>query len=251
MTSLPEATERVWATVPRSVNEEIETRAAGRRLEEARMDPKPARGFDGTAATKAARLPPRTSRVWRSIWRPASSSWRRASFTRTAPCSPSASRSSRRRSTPISPPCPRPPRRRRPMTRKRRAKHRYVFAEAEAHFNRRNDELFAALKAQRDEAKVKSRALGRPFQAHGRRDRRGLTMARHDQRRRRGRFIGPLGRGFGVYWNRTGHRLRAYGFGALALIACWLVIVPGYVWIVQPGLQHWRGGAMGCRYASR
>ena len=60
-------------------------------------------------------------------------------------------------------------------------------------------------------------------------------MARRDQRRRRGRFIGPFGRGFGVYWNRTGHRLRAYGFGALALIACWLVIVPGYVWIVQPG----------------
>ena len=46
-----------------------------------------------------------------------------------------------------------------------RARHRDVFAEAETHFNRRYDEMFAELKKLRDEAKVKSRALGRPFQA--------------------------------------------------------------------------------------
>jgi len=59
-------------------------------------------------------------------------------------------------------------------------------------------------------------------------------MSRNHRHNRRGRFIGPFGRGFGVYRNKAGHRLRAYGICAIALLACWLTIVPGYVWIVEP-----------------
>ena len=58
-------------------------------------------------------------------------------------------------------------------------------------------------------------------------------MTRRD-RNERGRFIGPFGRGFGVLRNRTSHRLRAYGMVALALLGCWLTIVPGFLWIVEP-----------------
>lgn len=58
-------------------------------------------------------------------------------------------------------------------------------------------------------------------------------MSRRD-RNDRGRFIGPFGRGFGVLRNRTSHRLRAYGMVALALLGCWLTIIPGFLWIVEP-----------------
>ncbi len=72
----------------------------------------------------------------------------------------------------------------------------------------------------------------------GRRDRYG-----------QGRFIGPFGRGFGVLWNRAGHRFRAYGVGALALLGCWLTILPGYVWIVEPthaliGAARWSAASL-------
>ena len=59
-------------------------------------------------------------------------------------------------------------------------------------------------------------------------------MAGRRDRYGQDRFIGPFGRGFGVLWNRAGHRFRAYGIGALALLGCWLTILPGYVWIVEP-----------------
>ncbi|MDH3661362.1 MAG: type IV secretion system DNA-binding domain-containing protein [Alphaproteobacteria bacterium] len=59
-------------------------------------------------------------------------------------------------------------------------------------------------------------------------------MGRRDRRGNGGRFIKPFQRGFGVLWNRTGHGLRAYAIGALALICCWVTIAPGYVWVVQP-----------------
>ncbi len=59
-------------------------------------------------------------------------------------------------------------------------------------------------------------------------------MGRFQKGERSGRFIGPLGRGFGVYWNKIGHRLRAYWMGGLALLACWATLVPGYLWIVEP-----------------
>ena len=74
-------------------------------------------------------------------------------------------------------------------------------------------------------------------------------MARRRDRNRQGRFIGPFGRGFGVLWNRTGHRFRAYGIGALALLGCWLTILPGYVWIVEPahslvGAARWSAASL-------
>lgn len=59
-------------------------------------------------------------------------------------------------------------------------------------------------------------------------------MGRFQRGKRHGRFIGPLGRGFGVYWNKIGHRLRAYWTGTVVLAACWVTLVPGYLWIVEP-----------------
>ena len=74
-------------------------------------------------------------------------------------------------------------------------------------------------------------------------------MVKDNRNDDRGRFIGPLGRGFGVLWNRTGHRVRAYCIAALALIACWLTIVPGFVWIMEPsysltGAGRWATAAL-------
>ncbi|MEZ5933230.1 MAG: type IV secretion system DNA-binding domain-containing protein [Alphaproteobacteria bacterium] len=74
-------------------------------------------------------------------------------------------------------------------------------------------------------------------------------MAWRNRSNDRGRFIGPFGRGFGVLWNRTGHRFRAYGIGALALFACWITIVPGFLWIVEPtysliGAARWATAAL-------
>lgn len=74
-------------------------------------------------------------------------------------------------------------------------------------------------------------------------------MGRFQRGRRTGRFIGPLGRGFGVYWNKIGHRLRAYWMGGLALLACWVTLVPGYLWIVEPwhslvGSTRWSGATL-------
>lgn len=163
MTSFPEATERVWATVPRSVNEEIEARAAADGLKkpewirsqlvalmerndkgrhtagpdiarlaiylEARFEQLEARIFHENSAMLTLGFEIFKEAIHANI----------AAMSATTPSAPADEEEAQ-------------------------AKHRYVFAEAEAHFNRRNDELFALLKAQRDEAKVKSRALGRPFQ---------------------------------------------------------------------------------------
>ena len=59
-------------------------------------------------------------------------------------------------------------------------------------------------------------------------------MTRFNPDRRRDRFIGPYGRGFGILWTKTSHRLRTYVIIGLALLACWVVLVPGYVWVVEP-----------------
>lgn len=163
MTSLPETTERVWATVPRSVNEEIETRAAADGLKkpewirsqlvalmERNEDGQPSAGPDieRLAITLEARFEQLEARIFHEnsamltlgfeIFKEAIHA-NIAAMSATTSAAPADDEEAQ-------------------------ARNRYVFAEAEAHFNRRNDELFAALKAQRDEAKVKSRALGRPFQ---------------------------------------------------------------------------------------
>ena len=163
MTSFPEATERVWATVPKSVNDEIETRAAADGLKkpewirsqlgalmelyedgqqtdgpdierlaiylQARFEQLEARIFHENSAMLTLGFEIFKEAIHANI----------AAMSVTTSAAPADDEEAQ-------------------------AKNRYVFADAEAHFNRRNDELFAALKAQRDEAKTKSRAVGRPFQ---------------------------------------------------------------------------------------
>ena len=51
--------------------------------------------------------------------------------------------------------------------------------------------------------------------------------------KRRGRFIGLHGQGLGALRTRLSHRLRTYLLISLTLLACWLVMVPGYIWIME------------------
>ena len=163
MTSFPEATERVWATVPRSVNDEIETRAAADGLKkpewirsqlvalmERHEEGSQAAGpeIERLAACLEARFAQLEARIFHE-----NSAMLTLGFEifKEAIHASIAAMSATTSAAPAD-------------DEEAQAKHRYVFADAEAHFNRRNDELFALLKAQRDEAKVKSRALGRPFE---------------------------------------------------------------------------------------
>ncbi len=163
MTGLPEATERVWATVPKSVNEEIETRAAANGLKKpewirSQLVALIERNEEGCHTTGpdiarlAIYLKARFEQLEARIFHENSAMltlgfeiFKEAIHANIAAMSATTS------SAPAD-------------EEKAQAKNRYVFAKAEVHFNRRNDQLFALLKAQRDEAKVKSRALGRRFE---------------------------------------------------------------------------------------
>lgn len=162
MPSGSEATERVWATVPTSVNNEIEARASAEGLKKpewirsklvaiAERDPDADQTYDRGIEQLADYLGARFEQLECRLFHENSAILAlEFEILKEAIHANIAAMSATISATPAD-------------DEEARTKGRAVFAEAETHFNRRNDEIYAELKTLRDEAKTKSRALGKPF----------------------------------------------------------------------------------------